>query len=167
MWELLYSPASLTSMQANGVLPSNRLLSAAGARRSTISLSPPEITNLPLGALLKLPACAGMIIRPLSPWQGEGAPLNWCRAEVEQAARHPSAVADAGNGPYGPKSRHTDYPISTPTQSRQERTQRAQESDPRLFAESPAPQPHASGVSGTESRHVAGRGCAAHPSTCR
>jgi len=28
--------------------------------------------------------------------QEEGAPLNWCRAEAEQAARNPSADAVAG-----------------------------------------------------------------------
>jgi hypothetical protein len=31
MWLLLYSPASLTSIRANGSLPASRLLSAAGA----------------------------------------------------------------------------------------------------------------------------------------
>ena len=31
MWLLLYSPASLTSIRANGSLPVSRLLSAAGA----------------------------------------------------------------------------------------------------------------------------------------
>src|SRR5262249_24170313 len=42
------------------------------------------------------------------PW-GEGATLS-CR---------PSADVVAGNGPDAPQSGHTDYPISTPTQSHQ------------------------------------------------
>jgi indolepyruvate ferredoxin oxidoreductase len=44
---------------------------------------------------------ADMIVERLGPRLqrlGEGAPLSWCRAEAEKAARNPSAVADAGNG---------------------------------------------------------------------
>src|SRR5262245_8643711 len=52
MWELLYSPASLTSMQANWVLPANRSLSAAGERRSAITLSPPGVVHVLRGVRL-------------------------------------------------------------------------------------------------------------------
>ena len=38
MWLLLYSPASLTSIRANGVLPSSRLLSDAGAIVAAMAL---------------------------------------------------------------------------------------------------------------------------------
>ena len=38
MWLLLYSPASLTSIRANGAVPSSRLLSAAGAILAAMGL---------------------------------------------------------------------------------------------------------------------------------
>ena len=40
--------------------------------------------------------------RILTALHGEGAPLNWCRAEAEQAARNPSADAVAGRSTLTP-----------------------------------------------------------------
>src|SRR5437667_11100397 len=55
MWLLLYSPASLTSIRANGVLPSSRLLSDAGAIVVAMAL-PPRDQTPEYGAVLEAEA---------------------------------------------------------------------------------------------------------------